>query len=210
MIFGTLPIEIQMMVFDHLVINKILLGIICMVSHDWKTMTQASYAWKLWILSMLGKEKAIKELTILNVDNHLTIAKDNPLFHAQFAPNGLAFGETVRGWDLRSPTPIDQVSNRVKNILFKKFVYVLELNSDPLQWLDVNNNHINWFQIMCGTGNMDSLKLLHKTFNITKENVQTFAMQTQGFATMLQNQANHNRAFIWSCGWQPIGLPTLV
>ena len=162
--FGNLPIEMQMMFFDHLVTDKISLGKVCLVSDDWKTIMQNSYCWKLWKLSMLGKDKA-RGLMVVNYPIRMNIAIDNPIFHVQFAP-------------------IDQVSNRVKNLLFTKFLYVLGLNSHPLYRLKVNNDHLSWFQIMCLTGNIDGAKLLHRIFNITKENV----------------QANHNLAFIWSCG----------
>ena len=91
---------------------------------------------------------------MLESTNHPNITKYNPLFGLQFSL-------------------IDQVSNHVKNVLLKKFAYILE----------VNNNYVYLFQILCHIGNIDMLKLLNKTFNITKENV----------------QANYNLAFLFSC-----------
>ena len=45
--FSYLPVEIQMMVFNHLYPDKQSLAHICLTCYNWKTITQNSYSWQL-------------------------------------------------------------------------------------------------------------------------------------------------------------------
>ncbi len=149
LIFDQLPVEIRMMVFDHLVTDKKILGTICLTSYNWMTITQNSYSWTLWVKSLLGRKnskKWSKKFSRFSHESWSTTYFKNPVFNVQFAPE-------------------DQVPNRVKNLLFKKFVFIFENK-------DAQNKQIKsseWFQILCCAGNLPSLRLLHNCFPITVE-----------------------------------------
>ena len=145
LIFDQLPVEIRMMVFDHLVSSKTILGKLCLTSYNWKTITQNSYAWKLWIKSLLGKKRSQKWANALCWPN---IYIWNPVFNVQFAPE-------------------NQVSNRVKNLLFKKFVYMFK--SEGVQ--DKRFEPRGWFRILSKVGNFKSLLLLWNRYSLDVEDV---------------------------------------
>ena len=142
LIFDRLPIEMRMMVFDHLVIDKSILGKLCLTSYNWQIITQNSYTWKLWITSLLGKENGIKWCRhSIIYGTHI----NDPLLHVQLAP-------------------ADIISNRLKTLLFKKFLFILHNNKQrfvPSKWLE----------ILCHIGNLQAIKLLHSSYRLTLRNI---------------------------------------
>ncbi len=138
LIFDQLPIEIRMMVFDHLVADKSILGKLCLTSYNWNIITQNSYAWKLWITSLLGKEKGIKWCK--NYYLYGTYI-NNPVLQVQLAP-------------------ADIISNRLKTLLFKKFLFILHNNNKRFALS-------KWLKILCHVGNLQSIKLLHTSYHLT-------------------------------------------
>ena len=99
--FDNLPIEMRMMVFDHLVTDKYSLGTICLVSHNWRIITQNSYSWKLWINALIGKKSQPEDIKyILGQAENIFY----PIYDIQFALN-------------------DIVPHRVKTLLTKKFLF---------------------------------------------------------------------------------------
>ncbi len=143
--FDHLPIEICMMVFDHLITDKSSLGTICKVSHNWKTITQNSYAWKLLINANIG-EKTPLALEYVN-KAWVSLDKINPIVYAQCVPN-------------------DILSNHCKIILAKKFMFSF------LGHMDINKNILSvWYHLVFTCNNVQLLQLFQKTFNITAYDV---------------------------------------
>ncbi len=60
LVFNQLPIEMRMMIFDHLVTDRRDMGTSCLVSYDWRRIVQDSRSWTLWIKSKMGKEISAK------------------------------------------------------------------------------------------------------------------------------------------------------
>ena len=152
LIFDRLPIEMRMMVFDHLVTDKSILGKLCLTSYNWKIITQNSYAWTLWVKSLLGRKQSQKWASNISWYNKIYWVNTyiwNPIFNIQFAPE-------------------QQVSGHVKNVLLKKFVFILgdeglcEKQLEPVEW----------FYIFCKVGNLQSLRLLwHKFSHVIKDDL---------------------------------------
>ena len=89
--FDNLPIEICMMVFDHLVTEKSSLGTNCLMSYNWKTITQNSYAWKLWIYAKMGENTIYGKIMMYKYESsppHI-FRPDNPLLFMYLVPDNL-------------------------------------------------------------------------------------------------------------------------
>ncbi len=156
--FDHLAIEICMMVFDHLVTDVISLGTICLVSHNWKIITQNSYAWKLLINAYIGKKTP---LAMQYVNNALNIHfRSDPIIYVQCVPN-------------------DILSNHSKMLLAKKFLFSFLKNNDIKHsvWAymlgyDDNEEVLTvWNRLISTCNNVQLLKLFQKTFNITADDV---------------------------------------
>ena len=141
--FDHLPVEIRMMIFDHLVINKYSLGIICLISHNWKTITQNSYAWKLWVNAILGR-KYDMALDIISDSYKIFF---NPIYDVQFVPDNI-------------------LSTRVKILLTKKFIFSFFDNADIN---DVKSKILAIWHSLFVTGNLQLIQMLQKIFNITTD-----------------------------------------
>ncbi len=139
--FNHLPVEIRMMIFDHLVTDKSSLGTICKVSYNWKTIIQNSYAWKLWVNAIIGKNSQPKDkFYILSNINPII----NPIYDIQLAPN-------------------DMVSNHVKTLLTKKFLfYFLDSEKIRKKVLEI------WYGLFF-MNNLQLIQLLQKSFYITAD-----------------------------------------
>ncbi len=89
--FDNLPIEICMMVFDHLVTDKPSLGTICLVSYNWKTITQNSYAWKLWIYAKMGENTICGKIMMYDYESSPPpiFRPTNPLLCMYLVPDNL-------------------------------------------------------------------------------------------------------------------------
>ncbi len=82
--FDYLPIEMRMMIFDHLVTDEYSLGTICLISHNWRIITQNSYAWKLWVNAIIGKKSQPGDrFYILGRNDYIF----DPIYDIQFASN---------------------------------------------------------------------------------------------------------------------------
>ena len=138
--FDHLPVEICMMVFDHLVTDVISLGTICKVSHNWKTITQASYAWKLWIYAKIGKNKAKKYIT----------EETQPCFNVLFSVQCV---------------PDDVPSNYFKMLLTKKFLFCFLENINSIGARE--HMFMLWYGLIFTSNNIQLLQLLQKIFDIT-------------------------------------------
>ncbi len=139
--FDHFPIEICMMVFDHLVTDKMSLGTICLVSHNWKTITYASYAWKLWIYAKMGENTPLVEWYM---DEHI-IKHMTPVVYAQCVSQNI-------------------ISHHFKMVLAKKFMFSF---IDHMG--DVKKFILNIWHDLIFTGNVQLLQLLQKKFNITAD-----------------------------------------
>ncbi len=155
LVFNQLPIEMRMMIFDHLVSDEETLGKSCLVSYDWRRIVQDSYSWTLWLKSMFGAKKSQEWAKHHSLHRHWPNAYIwNPVFNVQFALE-------------------DQVTTHLKTLLFKKFVFVFK--SEGVQ--DKQFEPREWFQILCGADNLQGLQLLHTRFPINIDNTSSDGMR---------------------------------
>ena len=174
--FDHFPVEIRMMVFDHLVTEKISLGTICLVSHNWKIITQNSYAWKLWINAYIGKKTQLA-LEYVNDDWDWGVKnRTYPIIYVQCVPH-------------------DILSNHSKMLLVKKFLFSFLKNNDIKHsiWSSMTagvngkDDKIEilyvWRKLIYTCNNVKLLQIFQKYFNITADNV----------------RADNNRALLVTC-----------
>ncbi len=149
LIFDRLPVEIRMMVFDHLVTDKSSLGKTCLTSYNWKIITQNSFSWMLRIKSLLGQKNSQNWASYIAYHEcWINTYIWNPVFNIQFAPE-------------------DQVSNTIKHLLFKKFVFIFASEGIPAGQFEPTE----WFKILCSVDNLQSLQLLWNSFTINEKDI---------------------------------------
>ena len=139
--FSGLPIEMQMMIFDHLVQDETSLATVCLVSHNWKTITYASSAWKL----------------LIDGHNSKDLAKDFLVYLESFnMPVGISMS-------LENLKPIlcaifnKDINDHRLLCYFRKFFFVYETE---------NINYVEWIYSTCYAGRLPILKNLCQVLNI--------------------------------------------
>ncbi len=140
--FDHLPVEIRMMVFDHLVTDKFSLGIICLISHNWRIITQNSYSWKLWVNAIIGKKSQPGDRFNVLKQFGQDYKIFDPIYDIHFAPNAI-------------------VSNHIKIVLTKKFMFSFLNHNDILKL---------WYCLF-PTGNLQLIQVLQKIFHITENDL---------------------------------------
>ena len=207
-ILSDLPIEIQMMVFNHLYPDKQSLAHICLSGYNWSTIAQNSYSWQLLQQGFNSRKQPKLLLPELSEYEISTEIMKKPLFCVIFN---------------------DDVNDQRLSIFFRDYFMLTEERYRQkfcYEWLyaacfkgrlilvkslyklynytkkDINSNENTAFQLACLTGHLILARWLHSTFQLTSYDAwdnNNWVGEQSSQPLNVSPKAKHFGAFTKSC-----------